>query len=152
MTNSTIIAQANSSRDDQQRRPAVDADSAPTNTRAGHHLDERVDARRCGVRQVRQRPRSASQLTTGTFSYHDSARLQVVQCDAGQIERLAPRQPVDADVEEAADTEADQREHDNGEGAADQRGTCSNGGGSTGNGLSGEPGASVITPRAPSSR
>ena len=33
---------------------------------------------------VRQRPRSAIQLMTGTFSYQLRARLHVVQCEAGQ--------------------------------------------------------------------
>ena len=33
---------------------------------------------------VRQRPRSSAQLRTGMFSYHASARPQVVQREAGQ--------------------------------------------------------------------
>src|SRR3954462_5071243 len=37
-----------------------------------------------GVAQVRQRPRSTIQLTTGTFSYHRSSRWHFVQAEAGQ--------------------------------------------------------------------
>ena len=33
--------------------------------------------------QVRHRPPSASQATTGTFSYHASSRWHVAQRDAG---------------------------------------------------------------------
>ena len=36
-----------------------------------------------GARQLRQRPRSTSQLTSGTFSNHASARRHDVQRDAG---------------------------------------------------------------------
>ena len=36
-----------------------------------------------GVWQVRHRPRSTSQASTGTFSNQLSFRLQLVQCDAG---------------------------------------------------------------------
>jgi len=39
--------------------------------------------------QLRQRPRSASQLTTGTFSHHASARPQALQCDRG-LTMLSP--------------------------------------------------------------
>ena len=42
------------------------------------------------ARQVRQRPPSASQPASGTFSYQLSGRLQDVQCDAGQASD-APR-------------------------------------------------------------
>jgi hypothetical protein len=37
------------------------------------------------ARHVRHRPRSTNQLTTGTFSNHDSGRRHDVQCDAGQV-------------------------------------------------------------------
>jgi hypothetical protein len=33
--------------------------------------------------QLRHRPRSASQLTSGTFSHHASVRLQLRQCERG---------------------------------------------------------------------
>src|SRR5579883_1190286 len=36
-----------------------------------------------GARQVRHRPRRATQLTTGTFSYHDRVVPQRGQCEAG---------------------------------------------------------------------
>jgi hypothetical protein len=39
--------------------------------------------------QLRQRPRSASQLTTGTFSHHMRVRAQLLQCDRG-LTMLSP--------------------------------------------------------------
>ena len=54
-------------------------------------------------RQVRQRPRSTTQLTTGMFSNHDSGRSQVGAVRARARRPTRARQPVDADVEEAAD-------------------------------------------------
>ena len=81
MTNSTIIAQPNSMR----TRPSgvgpyqyiTAPKSAPVVASTTGYMGL-IDAP-----HVRHRPRSTSQLTTGTFSNHDSPRPHDVQRDAG---------------------------------------------------------------------
>ena len=60
------------------------------------------------ARQVRQRPISTSQLTTGTFSYHASWRSARGAGRRRPHDRPSERQPVDADVQEAADDGAEE--------------------------------------------
>ena len=63
-----------------------------------------------GCLQVRQRPPSATQLRTGRLSNQLSIRPHDVQREPRMHDGLAERKPIRADVEEAADAQAEQRD------------------------------------------
>ena len=62
-----------------------------------------------GAPQFRQRPRSATHVTSGRFRYHGMEYLQCGQCDRRRDDAHAQRQPVDAHVQKTA---GDAAEHE----------------------------------------
>ena len=78
-------------------RHAATAHSVPTASSTSGYR-QLIDAP-----QLRQRPRSASQLTSGTFSHHASVRPQLRQCERGLDDALALGPAAQAHVQEAAE-------------------------------------------------